>query len=201
MKLRNGVGNGPWNPGENGIVRRRTRGGGIYYRNRGGWIFHSNGPAPRFLRPRSHREVPLFPPRWGRCRRCGKKMEARLTRDGRPLMEVTNRARCRYELKGCRSARKWFYDEVAVRDGDRCHDCGRGGVLELDHEIPLWKVVYLPQRLRRELFLPWNLRLCCAKCHRRKTDSEREERASPDWQFRRLVMSLRGHGPRTSARS
>lgn len=50
--------------------------------------------------------------------------------------------------------------------------------LELDHRIPLWSVVDLPDDERRPYFGPTNLWLLCPACHKAKTKSEAAERAA-----------------------
>lgn len=59
---------------------------------------------------------------------------------------------------------------------------------EVDHVIPLWKVATLePRRVDHPLryWMPGNLQLLCAPCHRAKTKAEAAERAA-----------LRAPGPR-----
>lgn len=51
------------------------------------------------------------------------------------------------------------------------------GPLEVDHEIPLWKVWHLPEDERRPFYGPKNLRLRCQPCHKEKSKREAAERA------------------------
>lgn len=61
---------------------------------------------------------------------------------------------------------------------DGCHcSIERVSALEVDHEIPLWKVEHLPPETRRRYFGPENLRLRCPDCHKVKTAREAAERA------------------------
>jgi 5-methylcytosine-specific restriction endonuclease McrA len=54
----------------------------------------------------------------------------------------------------------------------------RCGELEVDHEIPLWKIWHLPDDERRPYYGPDNLRLRCKTCHKAKSKREAAERAS-----------------------
>lgn len=54
----------------------------------------------------------------------------------------------------------------------------RAYALELEHDVPLWKVWGLPARRRRWYFGPWNLRLRCPDCHKAKSKRESAERAA-----------------------
>lgn len=54
----------------------------------------------------------------------------------------------------------------------------RAYALELEHDVPLWKVRGLPERRRRWYFGVWNLRLRCNDCHREKSRRESGERAA-----------------------
>jgi len=54
----------------------------------------------------------------------------------------------------------------------------RAYALELEHEVPLWRVAHLPPRRRRWFFGVWNLRLRCPDCHRAKSKREAAERAA-----------------------
>lgn len=60
--------------------------------------------------------------------------------------------------------------------GGTC-DIRRISSLEVDHEVPLWKVAHLPPDERRPYFGPDNLRLRCPGCHKAKTAREAAERA------------------------
>lgn len=53
----------------------------------------------------------------------------------------------------------------------------RRTALELDHRVPLWSVVDLPDEERRFYFGPGNLWLLCAHHHRAKTRDEAKQRA------------------------
>lgn len=50
--------------------------------------------------------------------------------------------------------------------------------LELEHEVPLWRVAHLPDDERRRYFGPDNLRLRCPDCHKAKSRREAAERAA-----------------------
>ena len=50
--------------------------------------------------------------------------------------------------------------------------------LQLEHDVPLWKVAHLPDDERATYFGPENLRLRCAACHAAKTRREAAERAA-----------------------
>lgn len=65
------------------------------------------------------------------------------------------------------------------RDGKRCFDCGATGIdLQVEHDVPLWKVADLPPDERRPYFGPDNLRLRGTECcHRAKSAREAAERA------------------------
>lgn len=54
----------------------------------------------------------------------------------------------------------------------------RRTALQLDHRVPLWSVVDLPDDERRWYFGPGNLWLLCPKHHRAKTAKEAKERAA-----------------------
>ena len=77
------------------------------------------------------------------------------------------------------------------RDGDHCRQCGPSGkFLEVDHRVPLWKVVDLPSAKRRQYFLIGNLQLLCFDCHKRKSAKEAAERAH----HRRLAKGKKRRG-------
>lgn len=52
------------------------------------------------------------------------------------------------------------------------------GGLEVDHEIPLWRIWHLPDNERRPYYGPKNLRLRCQDCHKAKSKREAAERAT-----------------------
>lgn len=77
------------------------------------------------------------------------------------------------------------YDQLVARDGERCHDCGATGgadgvKLDVEHNIPLWKVTHMTIAGRAWYNTLANLFLRCADkfgCHKRKTKAEAAERA------------------------
>ena len=52
------------------------------------------------------------------------------------------------------------------------------GGLEVDHEIPLWKIWHLPDDERKPYYGPENIRLRCNACHKAKSKREAAERAA-----------------------
>ena len=76
-------------------------------------------------------------------------------------------------------------------------DLRRVCALELEHEVPLWKVAHLPDAERRPFFGIGNLRMRCPTCHKAKSKREAAERAAmrkaPDpGEIGGLVQARRG---------
>ncbi len=69
-------------------------------------------------------------------------------------------------------------------------------LLEVDHEIPLWKVAHLPPAKRREYFKPGNLKLRCPTDHKLKSAKEAAERAH----HKRLVEPKKRKGRKLQGR-
>lgn len=64
-------------------------------------------------------------------------------------------------------------------------------VLQVDHEIPLWKIAHLPDDERRWYFTLKNLQLLCMDCHPAKTAKEAAERGK----WNRLIKVNQAGGP------
>jgi 5-methylcytosine-specific restriction endonuclease McrA len=92
-------------------------------------------------------------------------------------------------------SRRWNYDthetepeKVWVADGPFTPVLITKPALQVDHVIPLWKVVDLPDEKRVTYFELGNLQLLCVECHKAKTKPEAAERAH----YERLVRRLTG---------
>lgn len=72
------------------------------------------------------------------------------------------------------------YRFIAKRDGHVCCEpgCGETMGLEVDHDVPLWRVRNLDDDDRLHFYGPENLRLRCGPCHKAKTAREAAERAA-----------------------
>lgn len=75
--------------------------------------------------------------------------------------------------RGCEARRIGSPDHVGVYRSIR-----RVSALELEHDVPLWRVAHLPAEDRRRYFGPDNLRLRCPPCHKAKSKLEATERAA-----------------------
>lgn len=69
--------------------------------------------------------------------------------------------------------------------------------LELDHDVPLWRVAHLPDEERIKYFRIENLRLRCRECHKAKTAREAAERAK----LKRLARKHQAHLDRMAEKS
>lgn len=112
---------------------------------------------------------PPFEGKRGRCAMCGKEPPGR------------RRSWCSDEC-----VRVWWLAtspavalaELEALHGSVCWECGRSvDYLEVEHRRPLWS---LTAEERRELrwWLPFNLQLLCAPCHKAKSRHEAVERAA-----------------------
>lgn len=153
--------------------------------------------------PTAHRKVPM--PAWpgpGTCRWC---LKPTVVETGKKIGQLApgrnwhNACYQQYLLHTDAAVQAEF---LAKRDGPWCAICGpgdgryRGHVVyedwnkiagfcaliwsvptEVDHVIPLWKVVELYPR-RREFYGPVNLWLLCVPCHKAKSADEAAERAA-----------------------
>ncbi len=68
-----------------------------------------------------------------------------------------------------------YPSDVFVGDADMI---GWSTELQLEHQVPLWRVAHLPDDERAIYFGPENLRLRCGRCHAEKTRAEAAERAA-----------------------
>lgn len=84
------------------------------------------------------------------------------------------------------------YAFLVARDGEKC-GCGQDcdGKLEVEHNIPLWKIMHMPALERRWYFGPENLKLRAKRCHAIKSGRERSESAHYD-----ALESTRLNGPK-----
>ena len=75
--------------------------------------------------------------------------------------------------------------EILTRDGFKCRECGRRGLQEVDHRVPLHL---------GGTDAPANLQLLCPRCHRRKGESDgtlpAPVKGAAEW--RRLVRERLG---------
>lgn len=74
---------------------------------------------------------------------------------------------------------------ILDRDGYRCRACGKAGILEVDHRIPL--------RAGGAPYDPDNLQALCRGCHFAKTAAEqpgRQPRTLEQRRYRALVEEL-----------
>jgi hypothetical protein len=69
-------------------------------------------------------------------------------------------------------------------------------MLEVDHDIPLWKVAHLPDAQRRQYFKIGNLQLRCPACHKYKSAKEAAERAH----HKRLIEPKKRRGRKLQGR-
>jgi hypothetical protein len=145
----------------------------------------------------SHRKPPLSPARPGWCRWCDEPIEPRLKKNGKAhARQTTMHKGCADEYWMAQNVSR-FKPQLIERDGAACVDCGPDGAfLEVDHEVPLWKVTDLPPAQRRKYFLLGNLRLLCFDCHNRKSAKEAAERAH----HKRLVKPKKRRGAKLQSR-
>lgn len=134
-----------------------------------------------------HRRPPLYRVSRGQCRWCGRPTEPRLKKDGTPHGTQLNWHPACVIDHGIAANSTTAYGAIASRDGGRCVDCGAAPtyepnqpavVLEVDHQVPLWRVRDLPHEERREYFRLPNLKLRCVPCHKTKSAREAAERAA-----------------------
>lgn len=102
----------------------------------------------------------------------------------------------------------WFGDHSYIGQGVHIYDWGdvdgpftpvrfREIALELDHDVPLWRVAHLPDEERIKYFRIENLRLRCRECHKAKTAREAAERAK----LKRLARKRQAHLDRMAEKS
>lgn len=123
----------------------------------------------------AHRKVPM--PKWpgdGYCKWCTRRV---LNEKGQPTRRCWHDHCVTDYFLHSRGPEQ--FDFAAKRDGRRCFDCKtEARPLEVEHDVPLWKVRDLPDDERRRYYGPWNLRLRCDLCHKAKSAREARERAA-----------------------
>ena len=83
------------------------------------------------------------------------------------------------------NTRRWDAVRRAVfeRDGWRCVECGRAGLLEVDHVVPL--------KRGGDPWDPDNLQALCRRCHIEKTRRENRRPPTPaEAAWQRLVVEM-----------
>lgn len=104
----------------------------------------------------------------------------------------------------CQSCKKilpqWTKDYEAWNENGRYWRIVRKVQAQVDHVIPLWKIVGMEPHAARKFFGPTNLQLLCGPCHTEKTSREAAERAHLKRLMKKSAPAKETHrsGPKSS---